>query len=90
MATATGRDSGKAKSRKRGNDDDQSAPKIPKLASKTDISRWRLKDDESRHTWHYIDEKEAKEWPQSDADKWYLGQDLVRGILLLSSSRAKD
>ena len=77
MATATGRDNGKAKSRKRGNDNDQPDSKIRKLGDKTDISRWRLKDDESRHTWHYLTEEEAKEWPQSTADKWYLGLDLV-------------
>jgi lanosterol synthase len=77
MATATGRDSSKAKSRKRGNDNEQPDPKIRKLGEKTDISRWRLKDDESRHTWHYLSEEEAKEWPQSIADKWYLGLDLV-------------
>lgn len=79
MVTATGREKAKlAKSRKRGSEDDQIAPKVPKLGSKTDISRWRMKDDESRHTWHYISEEEAKEWKQSYADKYYLGLDLVR------------
>lgn len=77
VATATGRDTTKAKSRKRGSEDDQEAPKIPKLGAKTDISRWRMKDDESRHTWHYLTEGEAKEWKQSYAEKYYLGLDLV-------------
>lgn len=86
MVTTTGRDAinanghenGKAKSRKRGSDDDQKAPKVAKLEAKTDVTRWRMKDDESRHTWHYLTEAEAKEWTQSYADKYYLGMDLVR------------
>ncbi|EHA57490.1 lanosterol synthase [Pyricularia oryzae 70-15] len=48
--------------------------KRPKLAEKTDTARWRMLDDEGRHTWHYLEDDEAvKEWPQSYADKWYLG-----------------
>jgi lanosterol synthase len=44
----------------------------------TDISRWRCLDEEGRLTWHYLeDDDKAKEWPQSIADKWYLGLDLV-------------
>ncbi|KAL7915333.1 oxidosqualene:lanosterol cyclase [Trichoderma velutinum] len=76
MATATGRDSkdtGSLKSRKRASDDSDSFPKRPKLEAKTDLTRWRLKDDESRHTWHYLtDDKAAAEWPQSYAEKWFL------------------
>ena len=35
-------------------------------------------DDEGRHTWHYLETKEqAKKWPQSIADKWYLGLETV-------------
>ncbi|KAL1890916.1 Lanosterol synthase (Oxidosqualene--lanosterol cyclase) [Ceratocystis pirilliformis] len=49
-------------------------PKRPKLLTKTDATRWRLKDDDGCHTWHYMADDEAeKEWPQSDADRWYLG-----------------
>jgi lanosterol synthase len=45
---------------------------------KTDYSRWRLKDDRGVQTWHYLEtEEEVKEWPQSTADKWYLGLDTV-------------
>ncbi|KAL6876157.1 lanosterol synthase [Trichoderma longibrachiatum] len=75
MATATGRDigNGSAKSRKRASDDGDSFPKRPRLEAKTDLTRWRVKDDDSRHTWHYLaDDKAAAEWPQSYAEKWYL------------------
>jgi len=45
---------------------------------KTDYSRWRMKADNGRQTWHYLrTDEEVKEWPQSDADKYYLGMDLV-------------
>ncbi|KAL7945284.1 lanosterol synthase [Trichoderma barbatum] len=75
MATATGRDAGSSsvKSRKRASDDSDSFPKRPKLEAKTDLRRWRVKDDDSRHTWHYLaDDKAAAEWPQSYAEKWFL------------------
>ncbi|KAK4093729.1 hypothetical protein Purlil1_2063 [Purpureocillium lilacinum] len=73
MATATGRDTRAARSRKRANDEELGFPKKPRIESKTDPARWRLKDDDSRHTWHYLpDAKAAKEWPQSYAEKWYL------------------
>jgi lanosterol synthase len=86
MVTTSGRDKLNGKARKRGAHDDQpAAPKIPKLGAKTDISRWRMKDDESRHTWHYLSEEEAKEWKQSYADKYYLGLDLVGDFICLSS-----
>ncbi|PKS07236.1 hypothetical protein jhhlp_005838 [Lomentospora prolificans] len=49
-------------------------PKRPRLEKKTDLTRWRVRDDEGRLTWHYmLDEEAAKQWPQSYADKWYLG-----------------
>ncbi|EPS39819.1 hypothetical protein H072_6275 [Dactylellina haptotyla CBS 200.50] len=41
----------------------------------TDYTRWRLKDDHGRQTWHYISEEEAKKWKQSTADKYFLGLD---------------
>lgn len=54
-------------------------PKRPRLEKKTDVTRWRCKDDEGRLTWHYLaDDKAAKEWPQTYADKYYLGLPLVR------------
>jgi len=54
------------------------AGKRPKLRETTDHGRWRMRDDEGRHTWHYLDDDEAaKEWPQTYADKYYLGLPLV-------------
>lgn len=52
--------------------------KRQKLAEPVDRTRWRMKADEGRHTWHYLDDDAAvKEWPQSYADKWYLDLPLV-------------
>src|SRR5690242_6422170 len=45
---------------------------------KTDYSRWRLKDDRGCQTWHYLQtEEEVKAWPQSAADKYFLGMETV-------------
>lgn len=53
--------------------------KQPKVRENTDITRWRCVDEDGRLTWQYLeDDEDAKEWPQSFADKWYLGLDLVR------------
>jgi lanosterol synthase len=41
---------------------------------KTDYSRWRLRDDRGCQTWHYLKtDEEVKAWPQSTADKYFLG-----------------
>ncbi|KAL2176376.1 terpenoid cyclases/protein prenyltransferase alpha-alpha toroid [Thermothelomyces heterothallicus CBS 202.75] len=46
----------------------------PALEEKTDYSRWRLRDDHGRHTWRYLEDDEAAEaWPQTYADKYFLG-----------------
>jgi len=52
----------------------------------TDYSRWRLLvNDGGRHTWHYLRTDEAaKEWPQNNVDKFWLGQNLVRAAVPLS------
>ncbi|KAF2095931.1 oxidosqualene:lanosterol cyclase-like protein [Rhizodiscina lignyota] len=51
---------------------------------KTDYSRWRLRDDRGRQTWHYLDsDEECKEWPQSIADRYMLG--LETGLPTLPS-----
>lgn len=43
-----------------------------------DYTRWRLKDDDSRHTWHYlVGEKEARDRPQTYAEKYFLNLPLV-------------
>lgn len=50
---------------------------------KTDYSRWRLRDDRGRQTWHYLKtDKEMEEWPQSVADKYFLGLPTVRNLSL--------
>lgn len=46
----------------------------PDRDEKTDYSRWRLLDEDGRHTWHYLTtEKEVEAWPQTIADKFHLG-----------------
>jgi lanosterol synthase len=46
---------------------------------KTDYARWRLLDERGRQTWHYLrTDEEVKNWPQSVADKWFLGLPTVR------------
>ncbi|CAK7237043.1 Lanosterol synthase (Oxidosqualene--lanosterol cyclase) [Sporothrix curviconia] len=47
--------------------------KRQKLPERTDPARWRLRDDAGCQTWHYLDDDaEAKKWPQSLADKYFL------------------
>lgn len=47
---------------------------------KTDHTRWRLRNDDGRQTWHYLEfDEELKAWPMSAADKYYLGMDTVSG-----------
>jgi lanosterol synthase len=46
---------------------------------RTDKTRWRLKDEQGRHTWHYLEtDEQVKEWPQPVVDKHHLGLDTVR------------
>ncbi len=46
----------------------------PHLQERTDYSRWRMLDERGRQTWHYLeDDQKIKEWPQSTADKYFLG-----------------
>ena len=52
--------------------------KRQKVAEPVDKSKWRMKAEDGRHTWHYLDNDEAaKAWPQTYADKWYLELPLV-------------
>lgn len=54
---------------------------------RTDYSRWRLLDEQGRHTWHYLEtDEQIKEWPQSIADKHHLGLDTVRNSHYLKST----
>ena len=42
----------------------------------TDYSRWRLRNENGVHTWDYLtSDEEVERWPQTIADKWYLGLD---------------
>jgi hypothetical protein len=50
----------------------------PELEDRTDFSRWRMRDDHGRQTWQYLEDAEAAEnWPQTIADKYFLGLPLV-------------
>ncbi|KAL9594982.1 MAG: hypothetical protein Q9219_006710, partial [cf. Caloplaca sp. 3 TL-2023] len=41
---------------------------------RTDLTRWRLLDERGRQTWQYLtSDDEIKSWPQSTADKYFLG-----------------
>jgi lanosterol synthase len=53
------------------------------LDQKTDYSRWRLLDEQGRHTWHYLTtDEQLKAWPQTTADKFHLGLPTVRSNIL--------
>ncbi|KAH7368715.1 oxidosqualene:lanosterol cyclase [Plectosphaerella cucumerina] len=54
---------------------EQEWPKRPRILEKTDKARWRLNDDDGRHTWVYLqdDAAAAEKWPQTYADKYFLG-----------------
>jgi lanosterol synthase len=72
----------KGSSRKRfsnaGDPDHATKKQRPEADEKTDYSRWRMRDDHSRHTWRYLEDDEAaKDWPQTHADKYFLGLPLV-------------
>ncbi|RYO73768.1 hypothetical protein DL766_004874 [Monosporascus sp. MC13-8B] len=67
-------DNGAARKRASGDDLSSTETKRPKLEDRTDRTRWRMLDEKGRHTWHYLEDDEAAEkWPQSIADKYYLG-----------------
>ena len=52
--------------------------KRPGIPAETDHSRWRMRSDFGRHTWHYLEDDEAaQKWPLSLADKYYLNIPLV-------------
>ncbi|KAL8825788.1 MAG: hypothetical protein Q9170_007662 [Blastenia crenularia] len=68
-----------------------SAKSEPPIASRdpedprTDLSRWRLLDERGRQTWHYLEsDSEIESWPQSTADKYFLG--LPTGLPPLSKA----
>lgn len=43
------------------------------MDSATDLSLWRLEVDEGRQVWHYLSPDQAKDWPQTDYDRYWLG-----------------
>ena len=46
----------------------------------TDLTRWRLLDEDGRQTWHYLEtEQDAQRWPQSTATRYHLGLPIVSG-----------
>lgn len=45
---------------------------------KTDYSKWRLIDEQGRQSWRYLEsDEEAAKWPQTTAEKHFLGLDIV-------------
>ncbi|KAK4239113.1 terpenoid cyclases/protein prenyltransferase alpha-alpha toroid [Achaetomium macrosporum] len=56
-------------------DQDHATKRVrPAIEERTDYSRWRLRDDHGRHTWRYLeDDEELQSWPQTLADKYFLG-----------------
>jgi lanosterol synthase len=53
------------------------------ILPKTDYARWRLKSERGRQTWHYLETDDGlAEWPQTIYDKYHLGMDLVRSLVL--------
>ena len=52
--------------------------------SKTDYTRWRLKSERGRQTWHYLEtDEELAAWPQTAYDKYHLGMNTVRRVVCL-------
>ena len=52
----------------------QTSVREKQMSTRTDFSRWRLLDERGRQTWQYLeDDEDIKEWPQSTADKYFLG-----------------
>ena len=50
----------------------------PNPLGETDPKRWRLRVDHGRQTWHYLkSDEESKEWPQTKADMYWLGMEVV-------------
>lgn len=57
---------------------------------KTDYSRWRLRDERGRQTWHFLEtDEENKAWEQTVADKYMLGLETVSTALCTKASRSE-
>lgn len=70
---------------------DEHVAKRVRIDERTDFSRWRLKDVDGCQSWHYLeDDAENEKWPQSYADKYFLGLALVSlPYVAIGSSRAQ-
>lgn len=44
----------------------------------TDLSRWRLTNVEGRQSWHYVDDQDTPDRPQTMLEAYSLGLDTVR------------
>ncbi|OQO15300.1 hypothetical protein B0A48_00683 [Cryoendolithus antarcticus] len=74
---ASGRANGLANGRLRGQQE-----VLSPTDAKTDHSRWRLRDTNGVHTWHYLEsDEQVAAWPQSAAELHYLGQDTGAPLL---------
>ncbi|KAJ3336675.1 Lanosterol synthase (Oxidosqualene--lanosterol cyclase) [Gonapodya sp. JEL0774] len=45
----------------------------PRFPPVTDPARWRLRVASGAQTWHYLDPDECEAWPQTPADRYWLG-----------------
>lgn len=84
MASSNGKSLKPAPSRKRVAEAiaEQEWPKRPRIDAKTDRTKWRMKDEDGRHIWRYLeDDGAAEEWPQTHADKYFLGLPTVSQTL---------
>lgn len=49
---------------------------------RTDINKWRLRDDRGRQTWHYLEsDEEVAKWPQTIADRHFLNLPTVGALV---------
>ncbi len=74
-ALANGRANGYANSSPNGHTNGHvKTTQLSSSSQKTDRLRWRLLDESGRHTWHYLKtDEELAAWPQTTADKYYMG-----------------
>ncbi|TPX64183.1 hypothetical protein SpCBS45565_g06082 [Spizellomyces sp. 'palustris'] len=48
----------------------------PLTLNYTDLTRWRLQVRDGRQVWQYLTEEQAKQWPQTAVDKYWLDLDM--------------
>ncbi|KPI38000.1 Lanosterol synthase [Cyphellophora attinorum] len=75
-STPNGKVNGRANGHANGNLNGHSVKAYKPAVETTDRSRWRMLDEDGRHTWHYLEtDEQVEKWPQSIADKYFLGLD---------------